>query len=105
MVRVFCDGCYHRGEHNDLTGRNDYARVPFLGSRARILDLCKENGCLDAYHAFEQRTKLETREHAANYKRMLDGLIGKFWEDVKRGSPEEAEKINAAKSGAKVGAL
>lgn len=103
MRRVYCDGCWAHGTQTDLTGRNDYARVPFLGSRVTVLDLCPER-CLPVYEQFEWRHKSETREHAAQFKKNLDALITAFWKEVSSGSPQETirSEVNAAKSGAQI---
>ena len=108
MIRVFCDSCNLRGVENDLTARQDYVRVPFLDQRARVLDLCKENGCYDAYLEFERRYKERVREHASEFRKLAEEEIEKFWKEVTRGRAQENAKkarINATKAGREVGSV
>ncbi len=88
MIRVYCDGCWPR--MNDLTSRNDYARVPEIGT-SRILHLCPEN-CMPVYDKYLARRDELEQQTAASKQRAMKELRKAFREELERGSQKTAEE-------------
>lgn len=90
MVKIFCDGCYHRdGTLNDLTDRkNEILKMQV--TRAQIIDLCPEH-CSPIASEFRARLVRLANEAQKQTAERRQKFLDEFWGALKHGSTQTAK--------------